>query len=43
VGGGIAGLTHNRALGDGPYHFELIERDVGKDRHEGIAVRCGSE
>jgi len=32
VGGGIAGLTLNRALGDAPYHVELIERDVGKDR-----------
>ena len=32
VGGGIAGLTLNRALGDGPYHVDLIERDVGKAR-----------
>ena len=40
VGGGIAGLTLNRALGDGPYHVELIERDVGKDRlGAGIAVQ----
>lgn len=40
VGGGIAGLTLNRALGDGPYHVELIERDVGKDRPgAGIAVQ----
>src|SRR5215831_12118006 len=40
VGGGIAGLTLNRALGDGPYHVELIERDAGTGRHgAGIAVQ----
>ena len=32
VGGGIAGLTLNRALGDGPYHVELIESYAGRDR-----------
>jgi 2-polyprenyl-6-methoxyphenol hydroxylase-like FAD-dependent oxidoreductase len=32
VGGGIAGLTLNRALGDGPYHVDLVERDAGTGR-----------
>jgi len=39
VGGGIAGLALNRALGDGPYHVDLIERDVGKHHGAGIAVQ----